>query len=62
MAINGSETKILLDGGDPAETEEIKALLGRIDGQTTNPSLVAKNPTLKERIAAGHKQDMVFRI
>jgi transaldolase len=55
MAINASGTKILLDGGDPAETKEIRGLLGRIDGQTTNPSLVAKNPTLKERIAAGHK-------
>jgi transaldolase len=48
MAINESGTKILLDGGDPAETKEIGGLLGRIDGQTTNPSLVAKNPTLKE--------------
>jgi transaldolase len=55
MVINESGTKILLDGGDPTETEEIKALLGRIDGQTTNPSLVAKNPVLKERIAAGHR-------
>jgi transaldolase len=55
MTINGYGTKILLDGGDPAETEEIQALLGRIDGQTTNPSLVAKNPVLKARIAAGHK-------
>jgi hypothetical protein len=32
MAINESGTKILLDGGDPAETKEIKALLGCIDG------------------------------
>src|ERR1035437_10273246 len=55
MAINESGTKILLDGGDPAETKEIKGLLGRIDGQTTNPSLVAKNPVLKDRMAAGHK-------
>jgi transaldolase len=55
MAINESGTKILLDGGDPAETKEIKGLLGRIDGQTTNPSLVAKNPVLKELIAAGDK-------
>jgi hypothetical protein len=35
MAINESGTKILLDVGDPAETKEIKGLLGRIDGQTT---------------------------
>ncbi len=36
--------KIFLDSGDPAETEEALKLLGSLDGQTTNPSLVAKNP------------------
>ena len=47
-------TKILLDGGDPAETAQIRQLLGYVDGQTTNPSLVAKNPAIHQRIAAGH--------
>ena len=37
-------TKIFLDSGDPAETKEAMALLGFLDGQTTNPSLIAKNP------------------
>jgi transaldolase len=37
-------TKIFLDSGDPAETQEALKLLGFLDGQTTNPSLVAKNP------------------
>ena len=37
-------TKIFLDSGDPAETVEALKLLGSLDGQTTNPSLVAKNP------------------
>ncbi len=37
-------TKIFLDGGDPTETKEIIELLGFLDGQTTNPSLVSKNP------------------
>jgi transaldolase len=37
-------TKIFLDSGDPAETKEAIRLLGFLDGQTTNPSLVAKNP------------------
>src|SRR5579863_6266549 len=46
-------TKILLDGGDPAETARIRQLLGYVDGQTTNPSLVAKNPAIHQRIAAG---------
>ena len=40
----GIQTSIFLDGGDPAETKEIFSLLGFLDGQTTNPSLVAKNP------------------
>jgi len=37
-------TNVFLDGGDPAETRDIIELLGWLDGQTTNPSLVAKNP------------------
>lgn len=37
-------TKIFLDSGDPAETKQALALLGFLDGQTTNPSLIAKNP------------------
>lgn len=39
----GLKTKIFLDGGDPRETKEILSLLGFLDGQTTNPSLVAQN-------------------
>ena len=50
-----SKTKILLDGGDPQETLRAKELLGFVDGQTTNPSLIAKNPHIKELIASGHK-------
>lgn len=49
------KTKILVDGGDPAETEKIKSLIGFVDGQTTNPSLIAKNPEVQQRIASGHK-------
>ena len=48
-------TKILVDGGDPQETRQIKNLLGFVDGQTTNPSLIAKNPEIRELLAAGHK-------
>ena len=48
-------TKILVDGGDPQETQRVKDLLGFVDGQTTNPSLIAKNPHIKELIASGHK-------
>jgi transaldolase len=38
------KTKIFLDSGDPAETKEALSILGFLDGQTTNPSLIAKNP------------------
>lgn len=49
-----TKTKILVDGGDPAETGKIKELLGFVDGQTTNPSLIAKNPEIRKRVASGH--------
>jgi len=49
------KTKILVDGGDPQETRQVKQLLGFVDGQTTNPSLIAKNPHIKELVASGHK-------
>ena len=49
------KTKILVDGGDPSETRRVKELLGFVDGQTTNPSLIAKNPHIRELIASGHK-------
>src|SRR5437660_213433 len=48
-------TKILVDGGDPDETLRIRNLLGFLDGQTTNPTFVAKNPDVQRRIASGHK-------
>lgn len=37
-------TRIFLDSGDPEETREAIRLLGFLDGQTTNPSLISKNP------------------
>src|SRR5499427_148912 len=49
------KTKILVDGGDPEETGRVKKLLGFVDGQTTNPSLIAKNPHIRQLIASGHK-------
>jgi transaldolase len=54
MLANKPKTKILVDGGDPEETLRVKELIGFVDGQTTNPSLIAKNPEIQERIAAGH--------
>lgn len=48
-------TKIFLDGGDSQETKKIIELLGFLDGQTTNPTLIAKNPEAKARLATGKK-------
>ncbi len=49
------KTKIFLDGGDPTETVRIKELLGFLDGQTTNPTLIAKNPDARKRLELGVK-------
>jgi transaldolase len=49
------QTRIFLDGGDPGETREIIAILGFLDGQTTNPTLISKNPMAKQRLERGEK-------
>lgn len=49
------KTKIFLDSGNPVETREAIKLLGFLDGQTTNPSLIAKNPELQAKISGGGK-------
>ena len=54
MLSNRPKTKILVDGGDPQETARVRQLLGFVDGQTTNPSLIAKNPEIQRRIASEH--------
>lgn len=47
---NSTSTKIFLDSGDPLETKKAVELLGFLDGQTTNPSLIAQNLQLKKKI------------
>lgn len=49
------KTKIFLDGGDPEETRKIIDLLGFLDGQTTNPTLISKNPRARARLEKGEK-------
>lgn len=49
------KTKIFLDSGDPQETKEALNILGFLDGQTTNPTLISKNPQAKERLDRGDK-------
>src|SRR5262249_5200273 len=48
-------SKLLVDGGDAAESRRIRDRLGRLDRQTTNPSPVAANPAIKERLQRGQK-------
>ena len=55
MLANKPKTKILVDGGDPAETLRMKSLIGFVDGQTTNPSLIAKNPAIQRLVASDHR-------
>ncbi len=49
------KTRIFLDGGNPEETKQIISLLGFLDGQTTNPTLISKNPEAKERLDRGDR-------
>ena len=53
MLANKPRTKILVDGGDPEETLRVKELIGFVDGQTTNPSLIAKNPEIRQLLVSG---------
>lgn len=55
MRPDNLKTKIFLDSGDPAETKQIIDLLGFLDGQTTNPTLIAKHPDAKTRFERGEK-------
>lgn len=47
------KARILLDSGDPHETVATRDRLGFLDGQTTNPSLIAKNPEISRLVRAG---------
>jgi len=49
------KARIFLDGGDPEETKEVIRLLGFLDGQTTNPTLISKNPRARHRLERGEK-------
>lgn len=41
-------TQIFLDSGNPQDTQKALELLGSLDGQTTNPSLIAKSPKIQD--------------
>ena len=57
MRPNNLKTKIFLDGGDPGETKDLLKRMGFLDGQTTNPTLIAKNPEARKRLKEGNKFD-----
>lgn len=44
-----------MDGGDPDETRQALEFLGFLDGQTTNPTLISKNPQAQKRLESGKK-------
>lgn len=47
--LKNTQTNIFLDSGDPNETRQAMLLLDdHLQGQTTNPSLVAKSPEVQE--------------
>ncbi len=50
-----SKTRILVDGGDPQETLQVKKLVGYVDGQTTNPTLISKNPEVRKLVSTGQR-------
>jgi transaldolase len=47
------KTKIFLDSGNPLDTKTALSLLGYLDGQTTNPSLISTSPKIQEQISRG---------
>jgi transaldolase len=49
------KTRLFLDGGDPEETRAVLSQLGFLDGQTTNPTLIAKNPEARRKLEQGKK-------
>ena len=50
-----AKARILVDGGDPEETARVKRLVGYVDGQTTNPTLISKNPEVRTLVSSGHR-------
>src|SRR5512138_3298823 len=55
MRPNGFRTRVFLDGGDPGETRAVLAQLGFLDGQTTNPTLISRNPAARKLLEPGVK-------
>jgi transaldolase len=48
-------TRMFIDSGNQDETKEIIGMLGFLDGQTTNPTLISKNPGARGHFEHGGK-------
>jgi len=48
-------SRIFLDGGDPHEAQKVVEMLGFLDGQTTNPTLISKNPQARKLLEKGER-------
>lgn len=55
------KTRIFLDSADPKETEEAISILGFLDGQTTNPTLLLKHEEARDN-ALNFYRDSVRKI
>src|SRR5512143_1103969 len=55
MRPQNMKTRIFLDGGDQGDTERISTLLGLLEGQTTNPTLISKKHEARKRLEKGLK-------
>lgn len=49
------KTKIFLDSGNVKDTRDVLWFLERLDGQTTNPSLIAENSKVQAHLKRGDK-------
>jgi len=49
------KARLFLDGGNPEDTKAVLKQIGFLDGQTTNPTLISKNPEARKRLDQGKK-------
>ena len=55
MRPKNMNARLFLDGGNQEETKAVLKQIGFLDGQTTNPTLISKNPEARKRLEQGNK-------
>jgi transaldolase len=55
MRPENMHARLFLDGGNQEETKAVLKQIGFLDGQTTNPTLISKNPEARKRLEQGSK-------